>query len=227
MTRLSLVSPSAQIGGMPDIDLLVDKYPLPDGIDDTTMNMEEVAGAFGVSANTVAKWEKETPGMPVLVQGGNGRAYEIRLSQVWAWRQWKEESELDRQNRVQASVAQMQMHFLNLDTDGSAPVMTAKDRREIAQADLEWAKAKRLRGELVHVDDVIDLIEDVFKTIRTGLEAMPDDLEAKLALKPQQVEVVREITDQTLTALADKIDASHVTTAEMDDDDQRDARLLI
>lgn len=53
---------------------MLERYPLPKGVQDADMNQEEIAQALNTTVNTIAKWIRQDE-MPVVQQGGNGKAY--------------------------------------------------------------------------------------------------------------------------------------------------------
>ena len=93
-----------------DVAVLVEQYPLPKTVDDVVLNRDDLAQAMGVSINTVSQWIGN--GMPVLQEGGNGKAYELRLSQCWAWRQATQAAEERRSAEISKAVQAMRLELV-------------------------------------------------------------------------------------------------------------------
>lgn len=200
----------------PDLRSVLDRFPLPAGVQDADCNQEEIAQALNTTVNTVAKWIKQD-GMPVAQAGGNGKAYVLRLSHCWAWRMARD-ADADLKNRHnRAQVAAMQASFLGLDLDDPQAQMTAKQRRETADADIAWSRAAHLRRQLLPLADVVDLLESVCKVMRDGIEAMPDRLERELGLRPDQVQAVVRIGNDVLQAMAEKIEEAELQERDVPD----------
>jgi phage terminase Nu1 subunit (DNA packaging protein) len=192
----------------PELRAMVARHPLPDGVPDADMSQTEIALALDVSANTVGKWLM-LPDFPVAERGGQGRAHVLRLSHVWAWRHDRAAQEEDRRAQNQTAIAALQASMLNLDAPGEQG-LTAKQVKEIAQADLVHSQASVQRRRLVRLEEVIELIEGIMKATRDGVEAMPDRLERELGLTPAQLEKVSAIGDDILNRIADQIEAAEL-----------------
>lgn len=198
-----------------DLQEILDQFPLPAGVQDADMNQEEIAQALNTTVNTVAKWIRD--GMPVAEQGGNGRAYVLRLSHCFAWRRARE-AEIDlRAKHNRAQVSAMQASFLGFDVDDPQVQMTAQQRRDAAQADIAWSKARQLRRQLVPLEDVVDMTEALLKHVREGIEAMPDRLERELNIRPDQVAAVVRIGADILQGMHDKIAEAELHEREVED----------
>ena len=189
-------------------------HPLPAGVSDATMNLEELASAMGVSVNTTSKWAKS--GMPLLQEGRAGRAYEVRLSHAFAWHNWAKAAEAARKSEANGAAAAMQAALFNL-ADG--PVLTHKDRKEVAQADIEWSRAKRERRQLVPLQEVVDLMGDIMTIVREGIETLPDRLERELGLNPDQVKRAIIAGRDTLDECATRIEEAHLRERELGEAD--------
>ncbi len=201
-----------------DLLKLLRKYPLPAKLADTDMNQEEIGQAFDVSVNTVSKWIRE--GMPVAQVGGNGRAYVLRLSHCWAWRRSIEADSAARTKHNENQISMLRAELLGVEIDSQAAQLSARERRELAEADMRWSEAQRKRRQLVPLTDVLDLLEALGRIVRNGIEAMPDRLERELDLTPAQVAAVKRAGDDMLTTWADEIDE-----AELRERDVADAEL--
>lgn len=197
---------------------LVSRFPLPSHVEDAEMNQAMLAPSLNTTLPTLSRWMKE-PGFPIAQEGGNGRPYIFRLSHCYAWmraREEKENFERDRLSRVQQ---QMQAHFLNLKVDDSQTAMTAKQRREHADADFAHSRAAQMRRRLVPLEDVHALLQDLITAVREGHEALSDRLEREMGLTPAQVGMVRRASRDGLQALHDRIEAEQLAERDIEDVD--------
>ncbi|PTX38711.1 DNA packaging protein Nu1 [Gemmobacter caeni] len=195
---------------------MLDRFPLPHGVQDADCNQEEIAQALNTTVTTVAKWIKQD-GMPVVQAGGNGKAYVLRLSHCWAWRRAREADQDLRARHNKAQVVALQASFLGLEMDDPQASMTPQQRREAAMADIAWSKAAHMRRQLVPLADVVDLYEAIAKIVRDGLEALPDRLERELSLKPDQVSDVSRAGADILRAMADRIEEEELRERDVPD----------
>ena len=143
--------------------------------------------------------------MPVVQEGGLGKAYILRLSHCWAWKQARDDSERVRQRHSASQINALQASFLGIDIEDPQASLSAKQRSELAQADILHSKAMQQRRQLVPLDDIVELLESIFTITRDKVEAMPDILERELGLRPEQVIMVQRIGADLLTSLSEKI----------------------
>lgn len=209
----------------PDLQLVLDRFPLPGGIQDADCNQEEIAQALNTTVNTVAKWIRQD-GMPVAQQGGNGKAYVLRLSHCWAWRKAREADADLRSRHNKQQVAALQASFLGMEVDDPQAAMTPALRRETALADIAWSKAAHMRRQLVPLSDVLDLYESILQIVRDGLKAMPDLLEREIALRPEQVGSVVRICDDVLNKMSERIDEAELRERDVQDVDVQERWLI-
>ncbi|MCB5412387.1 DUF1441 family protein [Pseudogemmobacter faecipullorum] len=208
-----------------ELESALTRFPLPAGIQDADCNQEEIAQALNTSVNTVAKWIRQD-GMPVAQQGGNGKAYVLRLSHCWAWLKARE-AEADLRNRHnKQQVAALQASFLGMEVNDPQAAMTPAQRRETALADIAWSKAAHMRRQLVPLSDVLDLYEGVLQIVRDGLKAMPDLLEREIALRPDQVGAVVRICDDVLNKMSERIDEAELRERDVPDVDVQERWLI-
>lgn len=203
---------------------MLHRFPLPETILDADMNQEEIAQAFGSTVNTVSKWIRE--GMPVAQTGGNGRAYVLRLSHCWAWRKAREADAEKRNRHNENQISMLRAEFLGVEVHDPAAQLSAKERRELAEADMRWSEAQMRRRRLVPLEDVVELLESLGKIVRDGLESMPDRLERELDLTPAQVAAVGNIGADILSGIADRIEEAELHDRDVSDPDMN-TRLLI
>lgn len=192
-----------------ELAALVRRFPLPHGVEDADMNQEELAAALSTTVNTLAKWIKND-GMPVAQEGGPGKPYILRLSHCWAWKRARDADIDSRARHNKDQIARLQADFLGLEVDDPLSLMSAKQRRELADADIAYSRAKQLRRQLVRLEDVVELLESLFTTMRDGIEAMPDRLERELSLRPDQVGVVQRVGSDVLKAMAERIEEAEL-----------------
>jgi non-ribosomal peptide synthetase component E (peptide arylation enzyme) len=139
-----------------------------------------------------------------------GKPYILRLSHCWAWKRAREAEQDDRSRHNKDQIARLQAEFLGLDVDSPLSQMSAKQRRELADADIAYSRAKQMRRQLLQLDDVVELLESLFATMRDGIEAMPDRLERELSLRPEEVAIVQRVGSDVLTAMAERIEEAEL-----------------
>lgn len=211
-----------------DLAAVLAQFPLPAAVPDEDMNQAEIAGAFNVSVNTVGKWVSRSVQsqdwsraaasfLPVIETGGPGRAYVLRLSHVWAWKQLEAHDRAARDRQVSDAQMRMQAAFLNLDLDSSEPVLSPDQRRKIAEADLMVSRAAKERRQLVRLVEVVELMESVMSIVRNGVEGMPDRLERELSLRPEQLDLVRRVGDDILHGIAQAIEDAELSERDLAD----------
>ncbi len=204
----------------------IERYPLPEGVEDALLNKTEIAGALRVSVNTVDKWVRA--GCPFEEEGTNGQAYVFRLAVVWAWKSERDAAERERRLQADRAARQLQQHFLGLDegTDRASD-LTHRDRRDMAQSELVYMQAAQRRRELVQTSEVAELLEAVLGHVRDFAIAMPDRLAREMALSPEQTERVIAMFDEALEQLRDTIEEAELEERLLDPElEARPARLM-
>ncbi|WP_243612939.1 DUF1441 family protein [Shimia aestuarii] len=200
---------------------MIERYPLPDGVEDADVTIEGAAQALNVSVNTVSKWIRQRePGVeafPVVEQGGMGKSYVLRLSHVFAWKQARDVASAERDRHAQTQIERMQAQFLGLDVDQDGQVLSAKERKALAEADFHHSRAAQMRRQLVPLDEMTDLLESVFAAVRNGVEGMPDRLERELDLKPEEVAMAQRIGSDILSEIAQKIEEAELEERDLAD----------
>jgi len=203
-----------------ELSKAITAYPLPDGVPDADMNIDEFASAMGSTVNTVSKWIKdqtESPRFPVAQVGGPGKAYVLRLSHCYAWKMNRDQAETSRLKNNQSAIEALQASFLGIDLDAPGATLSPKDRRTLAEADLMHNKAAMVRRQLVPLNEVTDLLESLLKIVRDGLESLPDRLERELSLKPEEVVRAKLIGDDVLNSIADRIEEAELQERDISD----------
>lgn len=185
------------------IDDLVARYPLPDGVNDCVMNREELADALATSLNTVTAWINS--GMPVQQTGGQGKAYELRLSHCWAWRQARKAEEDLRSTAVKEAQAAMRLALVGGAAGDSIEALDPKQRREILAAQIEHERFRAQRKQLMRREDVSDLLDQIFALVRDTMDAAPDRVERIEAIPPKAVQAFIEVCDGVVDELHGRI----------------------
>lgn len=196
-------------------------FPLPPGVPDAVVNQYQLADALDTSQTTLANWRRL--GMPVEVEGTNGRSYQFRLSLCFAWMR-KREAE-DRAARLAAEDATQQLRLALTGgtlAPGSEPGLSKRDAIETLQLEKAWTDAARARGELIAAAEVAEALQAVFAEIRDGLDAAPDRLARDLGLDGAGIEAAQMICDDILEGarrrIADLFGAGRGAGDSADDD---------
>lgn len=185
------------------IETIVARHPLPEGVADCTMTREELADALAVSLPTITEWINR--GMPVQERGGQGKAYELRLSHCWAWRQaWKAQEDL-RTEQVKRSQAAMRLALVGGATGDSLEALDPKTRREILAVQIEQERFQRERNELLKRDDVAETFDQFYAIIRDTMESAPDRIERREAMPPKVTAALVDICDELVDELRRRI----------------------
>lgn len=174
------------------------EFDLPDGFVAERMNREELADAMGVSTNTITKWIGE--GMPVAQHGGNGKSYEFDTGDCTIWRMWRDGQNRSRKARIAEAQAQMQSLFRGLDDhdDEAQHRLTAKDIKDLSDAEYARNKVSEQKGDLVRAHLVEAMVQQILITARHAWVGLPDFAEAEFGLTPIQVERMAEYADDAL-----------------------------
>lgn len=182
---------------------MVRRHPLPEGVPDEVMNKEALALAFNTSLNTIDKWL--TAGMPVLERGKNGQAYELQLSQCWAWKQARDDDSAKRSAAMNMAAQAMRLALVGGESGESIDALTPKQKREVIETQMAYEAFQKSRNELISRKDVTDLCEEIFSLIRDVLNAMPDRLEREADLDARAVERSIAICDDTMADASRRI----------------------
>lgn len=185
------------------IETLVARYPLPEGVVDCVMTREELAEALAVSLPTITEWI--TKGMPVREMGGQGKAYQLVLSHCWAWRQaWKAQEDL-RSDQVKRTQAAMRLALVGGSAGDSLEALDPKTRREILAVQIEQERFQRERNELLRRADVAETLDTLFGIIRDTMESAPDRVERREAIPAKVTGALVEICDELVDELRRRI----------------------
>ena len=177
----------------------VERYPLPDGVEDVVVNKRHLAEAFKKSLPTIDQWISE--GMPCENKGTNGQAYEFRLSVCYAWRQAREAAEAAEEEKIQSNIRQMQMALLGGGSGNSEMALTPRQRKELYETEAAYNKLAQSRGELISRADVLAMLERTFSAVRNAVNGMPDRLSRDVGLDGRQSEAAVVVADDLLAEL--------------------------
>lgn len=180
-----------------NLDEALARFPLPEGVEDCIVNRTQLGRALNTSENSISKWLLK--GLPCLTEGGNGREFEFQLSECYAWRRATQEAERAAKDRAEAAAAQLSLEFLNEDLTEGAAILSPREIREHAEADLKRNQAAAARGELVKRALVDRLFEDVLIAFRTQITTLVDFAEMEFGLSPDQSEIMQRRCDNALT----------------------------
>ena len=177
----------------------VERYPLPDGVEDVVVNKRHLAEAFKKSLPTIDQWIAE--GMPFESKGTNGQAYEFQLSVCYAWRQAREAAEAAEEEKIQSNIRQMQMALLGGGSGSSEMALTPRQRKELYETEAAYNKLAQSRGELISRADVLAMLERTFSAVRNAVNGMPDRLSRDVGLDGRQSEAAVVVADDLLAEL--------------------------
>lgn len=173
-------------------------YPLPEGVEDETFNLDQLARAMNTSLVTIKRWIDD--GMPVLKRGGHGQSYEMQFSHCYAWRMWRQDQSAAERRSKDDKAAQLAMLFLNPEgeIDDDAMRMSPKEYKEHIEAELARNRAAELRGELVRRSGMQEVLDHMLVSYRNALIGFPDWLEQEFNLTPKQVAKAQDFCDGIL-----------------------------
>lgn len=170
---------------------------LPAGVVDAVLNRGELAQALNISEPTLDRYI--AAGLPYLVEGTNGRAWEFQLSACWTWLKQREAVEADKRSSAAMAVQQMRLALIGgNDLHDEERSLSPKQRQEAYDAERAFMLAALQRGDLVKRSEVVEAFEDVFKTLRDALTALPDRLERDAGLSGKAIEMAIRISDSAL-----------------------------
>lgn len=187
-----------------DLKRLRAEFPLPKNVPDATMNMTELSQFLEVSMNTLSKYVRA--GMPAQQIGGEGREYQFRAADCWAWRQSRESAEQQRSDEADAAIRAMRSELIDSGRGGESIMgLAPRERREIIQVQMVHEQFERSRNQLIQREEVVALLEDVFTVTRDGVESIPDTLVRECGIGPREAEKVADKADFILTEIRAKI----------------------
>lgn len=188
-----------------EIEDLVRRHPLPDGVPDAVLNRSELSEFFRVSPMTVSAWINA--GMPVLRQGGQGREYEFSAAACWAWKSARDRQEEARGEEARAAITAMRLALVGGRRGDSIEALDPKTRREIIAAQREFEAFERDRGALLRREEVGEAFEVLMVLVRDTLETAPDRVERVADMPPRAVDELVAVCDGLLAEFRAKIEA--------------------
>ncbi|WP_428516294.1 hypothetical protein [Roseovarius sp.] len=176
----------------------VDAFPLPEGVSDELFNMTQIAKAMNTSTVTITRWIDQ--GFPIHQKGGNGQAYEFRLSHCYAWRMWREQSDAADRARKDELAGQLAMQFLGGEEEAGhlKTQLSPKEMKAHLEVEMVRNQAALQREELVKKAHVERVLEGVLITFRQAMTNLPDYMEQEFSLSPIQVEKAEKYCDSLL-----------------------------
>jgi len=198
------------------------EYPLPDGIEDCVLNQSQLARAMGTSLVTISSWIGSD--MPVRQKGGNGQAYEFQLAHCFAWRKHREAQDEKKRSDGDAAANQLALTFLNDDQVAhDVPSLTAKDIKAFSEADYQRNKAAEMRGDLVRASQVSRVLEEMIVAFVSGVNVMPDFVEAEFGVTPSQAQRMQDRCDSLIDEMRKILQRNHLSAANVVSFDDADA----
>jgi len=177
---------------------------LPAGVVDAVLNRGELARALNKSEPTIDRYIVD--GMPCLVEGTNGRAWEFQLSACWAWLKGRERAESEKRTIAESAVQQMRLALIGgNDLADSDRTLSPRERREAYDAEAAFMMAALQRLDLVRRGDVVEAWEEVFKIFREAMTAFPDRLEREVGLNGKALILAIELCDNVLAEAEKRI----------------------
>jgi phage terminase Nu1 subunit (DNA packaging protein) len=184
------------------------RFPLPEGQADTTVNRRLCAAALDVSEPMITRYLEQ--GLPVLSRGSNGQAYEFQLSEVYAWKMWRDAESRKQDAEAELAAMQMRLLFRNDDPDDAGTgALTAQQIAQEADADYKRNRAAELRGELTRTARVREVFEEVLVEFRNQVTTLVDFAEMEFSLQPDQVEKLQRRCDAALVSARHNFDRTY------------------
>ncbi|MGC9449675.1 hypothetical protein [Cereibacter johrii] len=190
-------------------------WPLPEGMEDGTLNRAQLARAFSVSENTITKWISQ--GMPVMSDGQNGVAYEFRLRHCYAWRMERDARARAAKAQGDRLAAQAALAFRNLDEDQAEEEaeLTADDLKKWSEAEYHRNRVAEQRGDLVRAGRMRELLEELMVSFGNALDTLPDFCELNFSLSAEQVAKLQERCDAARIDARARIEAALLRPGEV------------
>ncbi|MDX8513543.1 terminase small subunit [Mesorhizobium captivum] len=188
---------------MSENDELTKRFPLPEGVPDAILNKGEVAQFFGVSLPTVDAWLRD--GMPWVSEGTNGRAWEFRASEVWAWRQSIIAHEETRSAEAQAAIEAMRLKLIGGQAGDTLRALPPRERQQIYDVELAHRRLMAESNRLIEREVVLEHLQDLLSLMRDTVTGLSDRLDREASLNSKQVEAVDRIGADLLEKLGNRI----------------------
>jgi len=200
---------------------LVAAWPLPAGVPDAIVNQYQLADALNVSQTTLANWRRA--GLPIEVEGKNGRSYEFRLSICFAWMKRRDAADFAAKHAAEDAAQQLRLALIGGEgAPGERKALSPREQKETLELEVVWMQAARRRGELMDAAEVAQALQTVFADFRDGLDALPDRLGRDLGLDGAAIEAAQLVCDDILEGARRRIAADFgLDGGPADDDTQK------
>ncbi len=191
-----------------DLLTLLKAHPLPKGVQDLVCNLSELARGLDKSEVMVARYRDG--GMPVLTKGGAGKAYEFQLAHCWAWYHGMKAGEAALLDDRTAQLELLRMALVGEDGSNDMLKLTPKQRSAEYEAARRYSETAMAQGKLAYRSEMVLLLEGVFSVVRNQLVGLPDVMERRVGLSPEQSEAMEKIAKETVGAIATKLNDSNL-----------------
>jgi len=191
-----------------DIDELKKQYPLPRGVVDVVYNRDEIASALDKSTPMIDRYRKG--GMPVLTAGGSGKSYEFQLWDCWAWYHGMKAANVSLREQKIDQLSLLREALVGEDGSDDMLHLSPKQRSEEYEAARRYAETALAQGKLVRRSEMQMLLEGVFGIVRNRLLALPDIMERRVGLTPEQAETMEKVAKETISSLSEKLASSNL-----------------
>ena len=187
-----------------ELDALVQRYPLPDGVPDAVLNKRELSEFFAVSVPTLDNWIRD--GLPAKTEGTNGREWEFLASVAYAWKCSRDDGERLKAGEAQRAIEAMRLALVGGKAGDTIRALSARERKELYEVEVTHERLKRERNQSLDRDEVNAVLNDLLRIVRDGVSAFPDTLERVANLDGPAVASLIEACDELLEELARSID---------------------
>lgn len=190
-----------------DIKKLMRKYRLPKGVKNIVVNRDELASGLNKSTVMIDRYRKG--GMPVLTAGGSGTSYEFQLHDCWAWYHGMKDSEVAIKNEAQQTMDLLRRALVGGDDD-DAIALTPLQRAQEYEAMTKYQAAALMQGTLTRSAEMTMLLEGVFGILRRQILSLPDVMERRVGLSPEQSETMEIVAKETLASVHGALSKSNL-----------------
>ncbi|MEM9369545.1 MAG: terminase small subunit [Pseudomonadota bacterium] len=157
-------------------------------------NQAELASVLGVSVTTIQSYRRD--GMPVLVEGANGKSFKFDVHACVAWyRKRKEAPDPDEERRMQSLRDLQQTIFLEdaqEDVYGLTGGVSPNDLKKLYEIAHRKRQEELERGLLTRTSRVEAEMTRMLAYLRSQLLGLPDVLTRNAALTPEQTEIIHK-----------------------------------
>ena len=180
---------------------LLERYPLPETVArDLVLSKTELAQAFDVSTNTITDWMADR-NFPIISGGTHGKAYQFRLSEVYAWHCAKLARERAEAQQRAAEVAQLSFDITGRDPEPEAASASLGDRRNAVLWEKDYLVVGRMRRENIPTETAVGALEALAMVARDQWVNAPDRIARQLGLDGRQTELLFDFCDGQIDGL--------------------------